>query len=236
MKNFLKKAIVLILICEARLVLSRYRPKIIAITGSMGKTAAKDAICAALSGGGLRARKSEKSFNSELGVPLTILGLENAWRNPLRWAENILRGLWLAARKTGYPAWLVLEVGADRPGDIRKIARWLRPDIAVITGVPEIPVHVEFFRSAEELAREKRALAEYVKQGGKLVLNGDDSRMLALCAEYKAMTVSYGFGNWNHCYATHQGIVYEKRRPIGLRFRLNNRGLPAATRAAQRSF
>src|SRR3989338_2206143 len=189
MKNFLKKAIVLILICEARLVLSRYRPKIIAITGSMGKTAAKDAICAALSGGGLRARKSEKSFNSELGVPLTILGLENAWRNPLRWAENILRGLWLAARKTGYPAWLVLEVGADRPGDIRKIARWLRPDIAVITGVSDIPAHVEFFDSPAHVLKEKRTLADSLKLGGKLILNGDDVQMQRLRAEFRGATV-----------------------------------------------
>jgi len=230
--EILKKFVVAIITLEARLVLWRYKPHIIAITGSVGKTTTKDAIYAALSNE-LYVRRSEKSFNSELGVPLTILGLENAWRNPLLWAVNLLRGVLLVARKTQYPTWLVLEVGADRPGDIRRIASWLRPDIAVITGVPEIPVHVEFFRTPLELAHEKRALAEYVKQGGKLVLNGDDSRMLALCAEYKAMTVSYGFGNWNHCYATHQGIVYEKRRPIGLRFRLNNRGLPAATSAAQ---
>ena len=230
--EILKKFVVAIITLEARLVLWRYKPHIIAITGSVGKTTTKDAIYAALSNE-LYVRRSEKSFNSELGVPLTILGLENAWRNPLLWAVNLLRGVLLVARKTQYPTWLVLEVGADRPGDIRRIASWLRPDIAVITGVPEIPVHVEFFRTPLELAHEKRALAEYVKQGGKLVLNGDDSRMLALCAEYKAMTVSYGFGNWNHCYATRQGIVYEKRRPIGLRFRLNNRGLPAATSAAQ---
>ncbi|KKW47835.1 MAG: Alanine racemase [Candidatus Kaiserbacteria bacterium GW2011_GWA2_58_9] len=234
MKNFLKKAIVLILICEARLVLSRYRPKIIAITGSMGKTAAKDAICAALSGGGLRARKSEKSFNSELGVPLTILGLENAWRNPLRWAENILRGLWLAARKTGYPAWLVLEVGADRPGDIRKIARWLRPDIAVITGVPEIPVHVEFFRSAEELAREKRALAEYLAPGGTLVLNGDDSHMAALCAEFAEQTVTYGMDKRLDWHAAHLSVEYEKKKPTGIRFTVDHQGaaLPVSIRSA----
>ena len=221
--NFIKRIVVLILTLEARLVLVRYKPKIIAVTGSVGKTTTKDAIYTALANE-LYVRKSERSFNSELGVPLTILGLENAWANPLRWALNIVRGAWLVVSKTSYPAWLVLEVGGDRPGDIRKLARWLAPDIAVLTGVPDIPVHVEFFRSPEELAREKCSLAEYVKQGGKLVLNGDDTRMVEMCMEYRGMTVGYGFGNRNHFYASHQGIIYEKGRPAGVRFRLNHQG------------
>ncbi|MEK9154436.1 MAG: UDP-N-acetylmuramoyl-tripeptide--D-alanyl-D-alanine ligase [Patescibacteria group bacterium] len=225
MFELLKKSVVLILTSEARMTLARYRPKVIAITGSMGKTTAKDAIYAALSDT-LHVRKSEKSFNSELGVPLTILGLENAWKNPLRWAENIVRGLWLIIIKTSYPAWLVLEIGADRPGDIRNIARWLRPHIVVITGVPEIPVHVEFFSSPEELAREKRALAEYMA-GGTLVLNGDDSRMVDLCSEFRKNTVTYGFGNYNEWYASHLAIMYEKKKPTGIRFKLHHKDLPA---------
>ncbi len=225
MFELLKKSVVFILTWEARMVLARYRPKVIAITGSMGKTTTKDAIYAALSDT-LHVRKSEKSFNSELGVPLTILGLENAWKNPLRWAENIVRGLWLIIRKTSYPAWLVLEIGADRPGDIRNIARWLRPHIVVITGVPEIPVHVEFFSSPEELAREKRSLVEYMA-GGTLVLNGDDSRMVDLCSEFRKNTVTYGFGNYNEWYASHFAIMYEKKKPTGIRFRLNHKDLPA---------
>src|SRR3989338_10485905 len=131
MYDFFKKSVVLILTLEARLVLARYKPKIVAVTGSMGKTTTKDAVYAALAGS-LHVRKSEKSFNSELGVPLTILGLENAWKNPLQWGINIMRGLWLIIRKLKYPEWLVVEVGADRPGGIRRLAKRLRPDIAGI--------------------------------------------------------------------------------------------------------
>src|SRR6185295_9890723 len=109
-----------------------------------------------------------------------------------KWAMNVVKGLGVLVRGANYPTWLVLEVGADRPGDIRNIARWLQPDIAVITGVPDMPVHVEYFRSPQELAREKRSLAEYVKSGGKLVLNGDDERMVAMCSEFRGMTVKYG--------------------------------------------
>lgn len=218
--NLLKRIVVLVLIWEARLVLARRRPKIIAITGSVGKTTTKDAIYAVLSGE-LYVRRSEKSFNSELGVPLTILGLENAWKNPLRWIINIAKGLWVGLGSSAYPEWLILEVGADRPGDIRSIAEWLKPDIAVITGVPEMPAHVEYFSSPEEVALEKRTLAEHLEGGGKLVLNGDDTRMRKLCAEFKEKTATYGLEKENHFSASHVTVAYEKKMPVGVRFRLH---------------
>ena len=221
--DLVKRIVIWILTLEARLVLRRYKPRVIAVTGSVWKTTTKDAIYAALSNT-LHVRKSEKSFNSDIGVPLTILGLENAWRNPFLWGLNLVRGLALLVSKAPYPAWLVVEVGADRPGDIRRIAKWLKPDIAVITGVPDIPVHVEYFRSPEELAREKRALAEHVKEGGTLILNGDDTRMVAMCAEFNNVT-TYGFGKSNQIMASHQGILYEKGKAVGTRFRLVQNGL-----------
>src|SRR6266849_449973 len=96
MRHTLKKVIVAILTWESRAVLKRYRPSIIAVTGNVGKTTTKDAIFAVLCRD-RHIRKSEKSFNSELGVPLTILGCENAWGNPLMWAWNIVKGFFLAA-------------------------------------------------------------------------------------------------------------------------------------------
>lgn len=221
--GLIRTLIVQILTWEARLVLRRYQPRIIAVTGNLGKTTTKDAIFAAL-GEHVYARKSEKSFNSEIGVPLTILGLESGWRSPLKWIENIVRGAWLVAAKHEYPQWLVLEVGADRPGDIRSIAKWLRPDIAVITGVPEIPVHVEYFKSPDELLREKRALAEHLKAGGKLILNGDDPRMRALQSDFRGASVLYGFESFNEFSAEDDEITYEDGVPTGVRFRLRYDG------------
>src|SRR3989344_5800037 len=124
MHDFLKKCIVFILTLEARLVLARYKPSIIAVTGSVGKTTTKEAIYAALSRD-LYVRKSEKSLNSEIGVPLTILGLENAWNNPFKWLVNIVRGLWLIIAWQSFPAWLVLEVGADPPRGAEPLPRML---------------------------------------------------------------------------------------------------------------
>ena len=73
MKNLFKNIIVAILSWEAKLLLHRTKPKVIGITGSVGKTSTKDAIYAVLKDH-VRARKSEKSFNSEIGVPLSVLG------------------------------------------------------------------------------------------------------------------------------------------------------------------
>src|SRR2546426_1057325 len=124
MRNFLKSLIVALLTWEARLVLRKYRPRIVAVTGSVGRTSTKDAVYALLAGSA-RVRRSEKSFNSEIGLPLTVLGVPNAWHNPLRWLQNFFDGLFLILFTAPYPEWLVLEVGADRPGDIRSLASWL---------------------------------------------------------------------------------------------------------------
>ena len=223
MMIFFKWLVIYVLTLEARLVLWRFKPRIVAITGSVGKTTTKDAIYAALSRTHA-VRRSSKSLNSEIGVPLTILGLASAWNDPLSWLRNIIKGLSVVIGMVRYPKWLVLEIGADRPGDIRTLASWLKPEIAVITGVPEMPVHVEFFSSPEALMREKRSLAEYVPPHGRLVLNGDDLGMIEMCKEFEGMTLRYGFQRENHFSATHRGIVYEKGRPVGVRFRLLHEG------------
>lgn len=179
MRAAFKRLVVAAITWEARAVLRKYKPKVVAITGSVGKTSTKDAIFAALQKT-YHVRKSIKSFNSEVGVPLTILGLPNAWNNPLRWLANILDGLLLIAFDAQYPEWLVLEVGADRPGDIRSIAQWLRVDVAVVTRLPEVPVHVEYFDSPEAVIEEKAQLLNALAPGGTLVLFGDDERTLGL--------------------------------------------------------
>ena len=111
-------------------VLKKYKPKIVAVTGSVGKTGTKDAIYAVLESK-FFVRSSEKSFNSELGVPLSILGCQSGWDSPFAWIRVFLEGLALILFKNHYPAWLVLEVGLDRPGDIAHIAQWLTPDIVI---------------------------------------------------------------------------------------------------------
>ncbi len=192
MKNIFKKIIVSILTWEAKIVLKKYKPKIIAITGSVGKTSTKDAIFTVLSKF-KTIRKSEKSFNSEIGLPLTILGCPNGWSNPFVWFENILSGFFIILWKHNYPEFLILEVGVGKPGDIKKnVAPWLAPDIVVITRFPDKPVHVEFFESVEDIIEEKSALAFALKPDGVLILNHDDDKVYEIHNKANRRTVSYG--------------------------------------------
>ena len=191
-KKIFKKIITTIITWEAKLVVKKYKPKIIAITGSVGKTSTKDAIFTVLSKF-KTVRKSEKSFNSEIGLPLTILGCPNGWDNPITWLENIFHGLSFILLKKPYPEYLVLEVGVGKPGDIRKnVAPWLAPDIVVITRFPDKPVHVEFFKNAEDIIEEKSALAFALKKDGVLILNHDDEKVYAVHNKANRRTVSYG--------------------------------------------
>ncbi|MDQ3089616.1 MAG: Mur ligase family protein, partial [bacterium] len=183
MKNILKSIVVYILQKEAQAVLKKYKPQIVAITGSVGKTSTKDAIYTALSNFYV-SRKSQKSFNGELGIPLTILGKPNAEQSLSGWIKNILEGLDLILLPTNYPEWLVLEVGTDRPGDIEAATKWIKPDITIVTRLSKVPVHVEFFPTLEDLFNEKGNLVRATKPGGSVILNVDDEDVLA----YKKLT------------------------------------------------
>jgi UDP-N-acetylmuramoyl-tripeptide--D-alanyl-D-alanine ligase len=181
MQQFFKHIVVSLLTWEARMVIHRNRPFIIAVTGSVGKTTTKDAIAAVLSGTGkTTVRKSEKSFNSEIGLPLTILGLSNAWRNPFLWLMRIMQGLFIVLSPGRYPEVLVLEIGADHPGDIARVGKWLKPNVAVVTRLPDRPVHVEFFSSPEEVKKEKSELVKALRPDGVYIANADDPAVLAL--------------------------------------------------------
>ncbi len=215
MKAFLKQVVVFVLSWLARLVLARYKPQVVAITGSVGKTGTKDAIYSVLKAV-KRVRKSEKSFNSELGVPLTVLGLPNAWSSPFGWAENILDGLFLLVFRQDYPDWLVLEVGADHPGDIESLSKWLHPDTVVLTRFPEVPVHVEHFGSREAVIEEKRYLRRALRDNGTLIVNADDELLLTEPLGPGQRRLTYGLGKDAEVRASKVTVVYENNVPVGV--------------------
>lgn len=216
MKSFLKSIVVKTLIWEAKVVLKKYHPKVIAITGSVGKTGTKDAIYTLLASRE-HTRKSEKSFNSEIGVPLTILGLPNAWDSVLGWMENFLEGLFLLVRRVKYPSWLVLEIGVDHPGDINRF-NWLRPHIVLFTAFPNVPVHVEYFESPEEVTEEKRTLKTYLRPEGTLIINADDAAMQNETVLDGQHIISYGFAEHATVRGTDYIITYENGMPTGISF------------------
>ncbi|MAF59603.1 MAG: UDP-N-acetylmuramoyl-tripeptide--D-alanyl-D-alanine ligase [Candidatus Pacebacteria bacterium] len=226
MREILKKIIVAILTFEARLVLFKYKPKVVAVTGNVGKTSTKDAIYSVMSSR-FFVRKSEKSFNSEIGIPLTIIGCQNGWSNPFIWIKNIIEGFLLIVLKNHYPAWLILEVGADRPGDIKSISRWLKPDIVVVTRVPDVPVHVEYFNDKDHLLEEKRSLVYALKSGGTLILNADDINTAKFEEETQNSTITYSMMENGAINASRDEVRYKRGIPVGLTYRVDYGGSSA---------
>lgn len=190
MKDFIKKITLIIITWEAKAALVRHKPFIVGVTGNLGKTSTKDAIYAVMKDH-FHVRRSEKSMNSEFGVPLTILGEKSGWNNPIKWLVVIVRGFFVAFAKD-YPTHLVLEIGADRPGDIKSIASWIKPNITVVTQFGQVPVHIEFFRDRDAVIEEKGYLVSALKENGLFIYNGDDHDASKLLEKTKAQKASFG--------------------------------------------
>lgn len=221
MKNVLKKIVVAVLTFEAKVMLNRTKPTIIAITGSVGKTSTKDAIYSVLKNH-KKTRKSQKSFNSEIGVPLSILGLPNAWDNPFSWFKNFFDGFIIAFFSRNYPEVLVLECGVDRPGDMANLTAWMKPDIVVMTRLPDVPAHVEYFGTPEAVVAEKMELLYALKTEGVFIYNHDDTKLQQAANEVRQPAVGFGRYLPTHFLASADAIVYHNDEPVGSTFTLNH--------------
>lgn len=161
----------------ARTVKERVSPLTVGVTGSNGKTSTKEFLAAALELRG-PVLKTEGNLNTETGMPLTMLALEPRHRS------------------------LVLEMGLQQPGDISHLAALARPSIGVITGIGT--VHLEYFRSQADLAREKGALvASLPAVGGVAVLPAASAFIDVLRELTQAQVVTFGPGG------NYEPVVYE---------------------------
>lgn len=221
MKQFLKKILEKKLRKYSVKILEKYKPDIIGITGSVGKTSAKDAIYQVLRGH-FSVRKAEKNYNNEIGLPLAVIGRESGESSPMRWREVFHTAKKLLATQQSYPKILILEMGADHPGDIEYLTSFIKPKIGIITAVGS--AHAEFFGGKNGAAKEKRKLIESLPQEGYALLNGDDEKVLAICSKTKANIITFGLsencdiraseirsgnGSVTHCGVSFK-LLYEK--------------------------
>lgn len=185
MKTILKSTVLHILTWAARRRLARLRRggvRVIGVTGSIGKTTCKEAIAFVLQGQ-LRVLKSDKSYNTEIGLPLTILGLKSEFSSVFGWIKNLLLAIWRALfDDTQYDA-LVLEMGVDKPGDMDTLLTISRPDIGVFMGVHPVHMADGQFDSLDAIFTEKAKLIRAVPPTGTIFLNQDDERCAALARE-----------------------------------------------------
>ena len=230
----LRQILISILQFEARLVLEKYKPKVVSIAGSVGKTSTKDALYAVLSKF-YYVRKSSKGYGNELGLPLAILGCEKSGGNIFVWIRNIWRGIELMLFKEDYPDWLILEISVRKPKSMQKITTWLKSDIVIIGRFGDVPVHIEFFDTLDELILEKSKILRTLNKNGVVILNADDNHTLSLKNKAKNKVVTFGFNKEAVLTASNMQILYDNINgnppaggsaggPVGIMFRVNYSG------------
>ncbi|MDQ7028332.1 MAG: UDP-N-acetylmuramoyl-tripeptide--D-alanyl-D-alanine ligase [Ardenticatenia bacterium] len=150
--------------------------RVVGITGSVGKTTVKE-LTAAVLGQRFRTFKSRGNYNSDIGLPLTLLTM------PLD-AERA-----------------VLEMAMTARGEIARLAEIARPVVGVVTNVA--PVHMERLGTIEAIAAAKAELIEALPQNGVAVLNGDDRRVRAMASLARCHVFTYGLHPDNALWASH---------------------------------
>lgn len=230
-----KKIIILerILRFMAAEVLKKYKPKIIGITGSIGKTSTKEAVFSVLSGH-FNVRKNEKNYNNEIGLPLTIIGSESGGRLILKWFLVFFKWIGIIIWPIKYPEILVLEMGADRPGDIRYLTGFIKPNVGILTDISSS--HLEFFKTLEGVAKEKTILLQSISEDGLAVMNIDNPKIMKIKQQLKhyeigAKIMTFGIKENAQLQAeditfnyANVGEGFENKELRGLSFKLNYDG------------
>ncbi|PIR97517.1 MAG: hypothetical protein COT91_01010, partial [Candidatus Doudnabacteria bacterium CG10_big_fil_rev_8_21_14_0_10_41_10] len=223
MKNILQ----LILKYLAKTILWRHKPVVVAVTGSVGKTGTKAAIATVLRQS-FFVWENSGNYNNEIGTPLAILGSESPGKNIFLWIKVFIRFLYLLVTPR-YPQVLVLEMAADRRGDIKYLTTIARPHIAVVTRISE--AHTEFLGDLESVQREKAELVRALPHGGVAILNADDHRVMAMKNLFFGNTISFGLREDAVVRAvdirTRQEADSNLKNPeqaIGLNFKIKSRG------------
>lgn len=147
--------------------LQKINPKVVAITGSNGKTTTKDMIAAVLSTQ-FNVAKTRDNFNNHIGVPMTVLSMEPNTEI------------------------LVVEIGMDHFGELDHLVRLVDPDVAVITMIGE--AHIEFFKTRDRIADAKMEITHALKEDGVLVYNGDEPLLIERAEKLDFETKTFGTG------------------------------------------
>lgn len=147
--------------------LQKINPKVVAITGSNGKTTTKDMIAAVLSTQ-FNVAKTHDNFNNHIGVPMTVLSMEPNTEI------------------------LVVEIGMDHFGELDHLVHLVDPDVAVITMIGE--AHIEFFKTRDRIADAKMEITHALKEDGVLVYNGDEPLLIERAEKLDFETKTFGTG------------------------------------------
>jgi UDP-N-acetylmuramoyl-tripeptide--D-alanyl-D-alanine ligase len=208
----------------ARLIIKKYQPVVVGITGSLGKSSAKAAVYAVLADK-LAVRMSPKNYNNELGLPLTIIGALSPGSHFGDWLAVFWRAwkLILITNKN-YPQVLILEMGVDHPGDMDYLTKIVVPTVGIVTSISY--AHLEYFGSLAAIKKEKQTLIESLDNKGLAVVNYDSELAREMAEISKARVLTYGLQPGANLQA--QDIVFNFTKGnyelSGVNFKLNYNG------------
>jgi UDP-N-acetylmuramoyl-tripeptide--D-alanyl-D-alanine ligase len=201
-------------------VLFRHKPKIVGITGSVGKTSTKAAVFSVLSSK-YYVRENEKNYNNEIGIPLTIIGASSGGKNVFKWIWVFLKWIVMMIFPK-YPEILILELGVDRPGDMKYFMSFISPMVGIVTNVSYS--HIEFFKTVENIAKEKKILIESLDPDGFAILNADDEHTIKMSQHTIAQIITFGGAENAIINASNIIYNYQGDNPEGISFKLNYDG------------
>jgi len=174
----------------AKYVYQKFRPYVVGVTGSSGKTTTKYFIGELLKSVEDDVLVAPGNMNTETGLPLAVIGFKKGPKGILEWAKTIIFAPFKAFFTFKYPKYLVLEYAADKPGDIEYLTKIIPPDIAVITNIGV--AHLEAFGSLAKIICEKWYLALRAKQ--KVIISREALNMAKNLEKPQAEILSPGEG------------------------------------------
>jgi len=212
MKSILRKIVLKKLEILARIKLKKINAKVIGVTGSVGKTTCKDAIHDVLAKK-YRVLKNKKSFNSEFGLPLTILHQDSGFGSAKDWVKILWKGFVRAFFVEDKYDYLVLEMGVDKPGDMDFLTKLAKPNIAIITAIKPAHLDDSQFKNVDEIFMEKSKICN----GAEVCLINQDDKYISTIQKEKVCT----YGKKNHSeYRVANFIQTEE----GIEFDVQNNG------------
>ncbi|MTV82945.1 UDP-N-acetylmuramoyl-tripeptide--D-alanyl-D-alanine ligase [Secundilactobacillus folii] len=155
--------------------LLKINPKVVAITGSNGKTTTKDMVASVLATQ-FNVTKTKDNFNNEIGVPVTILSMESNTEI------------------------MVIEMGMDRPGQLDFLSKLVSPDVAVITMIGE--AHIEFFGTRDKIADAKMEITHGLKEDGTFIYDGDEPLLTERAKQIDQRQMTFGRQETDDIYST----------------------------------
>ncbi len=189
-RQSLKTIVQQILKWQAKAYIRVKGPIVIIVAGTNSRYWIKEKVLEGLKEKGCDARANRKNFNAEIGLPLSILGLESGEGDFYKWRKTLIQGFKRIFQGVSRE-YLVLEAAIDRPDDMKYLLGITKPQVVILTTITMI--YQENFDDLDSIAQEYRTLVAAIPTGGKLILNRDDERIVKLSRYFQGVVITYGF-------------------------------------------